>query len=75
MAFERKIISWKIFVPVLGLLLHVSSIWVERNHGEGLAGLRVARADVGAVAATQTVEDRRLDDEVHALHGCRSLHL
>ena len=42
---------------LLGHLLHFSSIGVERNHGEGLAQLRVARADVGAVAATQTVED------------------
>ena len=63
------------FVPVGCHLLHVGSVGIERHHSECFALLRMTRADVGAVAATQTVEHAGLDDEVHALHGGGSFHL
>ena len=46
----------------------------QRNHRERLAQFRIARTYVGTVAATQAVHYAHLDAEVHALHGCRSLH-
>ena len=47
----------------------------ERNHRKRLALLRIAGTYVGAVAASETVENARLYDEVHTLHCGWSLHL
>ena len=64
-------------VPVLHLLHHVGCINIERNHDERLLAL-LARANVGTVAATETVEHVDLNAELHAfellrskdIHGC-----
>ena len=62
-------------IPVLCFLLHVFSIGVEGHHGECFAKFRIARANIGTVAASQTVEHRSFNAEVHTLHSCGSLHL
>ena len=62
-------------LPLPGLELHLFLVGVVRHHSESLAQLRIARADVSTVAASETVENRNLNGEVHALHGCGSLHV
>ena len=67
-------------LPVLCFLLHVFCVDVEGNHLESLLELAcllvlLSGANVGTVAATQTVENRGLDAEMHALESCGSLNL
>ena len=59
---------------MLGFQLHLGSVGVERHHLEGLLTL-LARADIGAVAAAETVEHGGLNAEVHTLHSLRSQHV
>ena len=65
-------------IPILSELLHILCVWVVSNHLESLLVLTsllvlLAWANVGTVAATETVEWRWSDNEVHALECSRSL--
>ena len=57
-------------VPVIGL----SQLAFQRNHRQSLVALE-SRTDIGAVTATQTVENVYLHTELHTLHSGWSLHV
>ena len=58
-------------IPVVGFL-HLA---LEVNHLQCLAQFRVARTNVHAVPAAETVHHADLHTEVHTFHCCRGLHL